>query len=249
MTGKNRIYLNKISKKFRRKTKGDGALGHILSVLSFKNKNEFWALRDIDFNPEPQKITGIIGRNGSGKSTLLRIIAGIYQPTNGQVKIDGELAYLTGFGQGLMPKLTMKENIYLIGALLGLNNKEIRQRLEEIVEFSELNDYLNSKVFQFSSGMVSRLSFSTTIHCIKHKNPDILLIDEALEGGADLSFKNKALKKMEELIVGGSTVILVSHSPKTIEQYCHQVLWLEQGKNFKTGSAGIIIPEYIKTNQ
>ncbi len=249
---KPQITLQKAGKKFNLNlARKESALFRCLNFFSSKdrNKDEFWALRNITLNPRKGSIVGLIGKNGSGKSTLLKMIAGIYQPDEGMIKTEGEIVYLTGFGQGIMPKLTMKENIYLIGTLLGLNKKEIDEKYEEIVEFSELKNYENSKIYQFSSGMVSRLSFSTTILCLKRKNPEILLIDEALDAGADLSFKNKALEKIEELIKGGATVIMASHDLATIEKYCDMVLWLEKGEVVKKSLPAEVIPEYIKESQ
>ncbi|MFA5022563.1 MAG: ABC transporter ATP-binding protein [Patescibacteria group bacterium] len=250
----NHINLKGVGKKFNLSpTKKEGILFKCLNLFSAantaaKDSNGFWALKDINLVPQDGKIIGIIGCNGSGKSTLLRIMAGIYQLDEGKISIGGEVVYITSFGQGLMPKLTMKENIYLVGSLLNLNQKEIKQRFDEIVEFSELKDYVNTKVYKFSSGMISRLSFSATIYCVKHKNPEIILIDEALEAGADLNFKNKAIKKVEELIKGGATVILVSHELELINRFCDWVLWLDKGRIFKEGLPQEIISEYIKTN-
>lgn len=249
MIANRQIHLEGVGKKFNLNlAKKEGALFRFLSFTADQQPNDFWALRNINFSPKEEQITGIIGSNGSGKSTLLRTIAGIYQPDEGNIVIGGEVVYLSGFGQGLMPKLTMKENIYLTGTFLGLGQKEISQKFDEIVEFSGLKDYINTKVYQFSTGMVSRLSFSATIFCVKHKNPEIILIDEALDTGADLNFREKAIKKMEELINSGSSVVLVSHDLGTINQYCAWVLWMENGQVVKSGLPQQIISEYIKAN-
>jgi len=246
-----RINLQGVGKKFNLNfKKREGILARLLSVFSLsKNANDFWVFRVIDFTPADGQIVGIIGRNGSGKSTLLRVLAGIYQADEGTVKLKGQVAYLTGFGQGLMPKLTMRENIYLVGSLLGLSQKEIKQRFVEIVEFSELGEYIETPVYKFSSGMISRLSFSTTIFCLKHRNPDILLIDEALEAGTDLNFRNKALNKMEEILLTGANVVLVSHDLAMIEKYCHDVIWLDKGKIVKQGQASEVVSAYVKVNK
>lgn len=245
------IILENIGKKFQiGSTARDSVLNRCLSFLSGKEKKiEFSVLDTINLKAEKGTITGIIGRNGSGKSTLLRIIADIYQPDEGKIEIKGKMIYLTGFGQGLMPKLTMKENIYLIGSLLGLKKKEVDEKIDDIMNFSELNQYINTKVYQFSSGMLGRLSFSTTIFCVKHKNPDIILIDEALDAGADINFQNKAIAKVEEMIGSGATVILVSHNLDIINKYCQKVIWLDKGKIVKEGLAEEIIGEYISTNK
>ncbi|MDX9893651.1 MAG: ABC transporter ATP-binding protein, partial [Patescibacteria group bacterium] len=230
--------------------KREGLLFQLLTFFAnWQNKKIFWALKNINLNLPAGTVLGIIGKNGSGKSTLLRIIAGIYQADEGAIQTNGEVVYLSGFSHGLMPKLTMKENIYLIGALLGLSPKQIKEKFTEIVNFSGLNDYTNAKVYQFSSGMIARLSFSATIFYAGHKNPEIILIDEALEAGADLEFQTKSLKKLEEFIQGGATVIIASHQLDLLERYCHQVIWLDKGRIIKNGPPQEIIAEYIKLNQ
>jgi lipopolysaccharide transport system ATP-binding protein len=227
----------------------DSALSRCLNFISGREqKKKITVLQNINLKIPNSKVIGLIGKNGSGKSTLLRIIADIYQPTSGKVSTQGHLVYLTGFNFGLMPKLTMKENIYLIGSLQGLKKKEISERIDEIISFSNLEKYVNTKVYQFSSGMVSRLTFSATIFCIKYKYPDILLIDEALDAGADINFRNRAIEKMEEIINGGATVLLISHNLETIEKYCKETIWLNNGGVFKEGITSEIIKEYIKEN-
>jgi ABC-type polysaccharide/polyol phosphate transport system ATPase subunit len=242
------IKLENISKTFNRDyKKRENILFRILSFLSGKkNKNKFLVLDNVSLQAKSGENVGIIGKNGSGKSTLLRIIAGIYQANNGKIKTKGKVIYLTGFGQGLKPKLTMRENIFLIGSIRGLSQKEIKQKLNEITEFAGLEDYIDTKVYQFSSGMLTRLSFSITIHCIAHQDPDILLIDEAIGAGADITFQNKAANKMEELIKGGATVILVSHNLGQIKKYCDRVIILENGRIKNIGNPKKIIQIYKK---
>lgn len=207
-----KITIDNITKRFQRDyKKNEGILARLLSFLNKKDKMEFNALKDISFKVNEGEIFGIIGKNGSGKSTLLRVIAGIYKPDNGSVKTKGEIIYLAGFDHGLQRKLTMRENIYLLGILRGLSKKEINEKFDEIVDFSGLREYLDAKVYQFSAGMINRLSFSITFFCITHKNPDIVLIDEIFGVGADIDFREKSLKKMEELIKKGSSIILASH--------------------------------------
>ena len=214
----------------------------------FKISNKLEVLKDISFDAESGENIGIIGNNGSGKSTLLRLIAGIYRPDSGEINSNGKLVYLSGFGQGLQPLLTMRENIYLMGAMMGLSQKEINKRFDSIVEFAGLKDFVNTRVYQFSSGMSARLNFSVTIFCISQRNPDILLLDEVLNGAGDIDFQHKATTKMEEFIHGGSTVILVSHELGTIEKYCDRVIWLDHGSIVKIGKPKEIIEEYISSN-
>lgn len=238
------VEVENLSKYFYRGQKSENAL---FSALHFnQKKDKFPVLENINFKLQKGENLGIIGRNGSGKSTLLRVIAGIYQPDDGNVAVKGNAVYLAGFGKGLKDKLTMRENIFLMGSLMDLSRKDIGDKLEEIVEFSGLKEYLDSPVYQFSSGMVSRLNFSIGIHCIFHKNPDILLIDEAIGSGADIDFQEKSLAKMEELLNSGTSVIFVSHSLDQIEKYCNRVLWLDKGRILTEGKPKEIIIEYEK---
>jgi ABC-type polysaccharide/polyol phosphate transport system ATPase subunit len=226
-----RVIVDSVSKKFDIGfRKDDGALSKAVSLISHrKTKKEIQVLNSISFEVSAGENIGIIGRNGSGKSTLLRIIAGIYQADSGSVKTTGKMVYLNGLAQGLKDKLTMRENIFLVGSIMGLSQADIKRRFKEIVDFSELEQFLDTKIYQFSSGMVTRLSFSITIHCLKHHNPDILLLDEVFGSGGDIDFQNKAVAKMEELIKGGATVLLVSHSLDIINKYCDKVIWLDKG--------------------
>lgn len=226
--------------------KGDPVLAKILNFFTVKReKQERLVLKNISFSVSTGEVLGIIGRNGAGKSTLLKIIAGIYQPAQGKVKLNGELVYLTSLGLGLMPKLTMKENIFLSGAIMGLDQKEIRQRFSQIVEFSGLSEFVDAKIYQFSTGMTARLAFSATFFCIKHKNPDILLIDEVFGAGADADFEEKAAEKMEEMIRGGAAVIMASHNLELIKRYCNKAMWLDNGAVIKMGAPDKVVEEYI----
>ena len=244
-----RVIVEGVSKKFTRKfKKNKKALAKFVSFFSPAGKKiDFNVLDNISFKVSSGENLGIIGRNGAGKSTLLRILAGIYLPDRGLVKTNGRLIYVTGFGQGLKSKLTMRENIYLVGSVMGLSKRDMDSKLDEIVDFSGLGDYLDTQVYQFSSGMLSRLSFSISIHCLKHQNPDILLFDEVLGGGGDITFHEKSMEKMDELIKGGATVIMVSHGLSSIKKYCDRAILLDDGKIVKEGSAKEVVDFYIKT--
>lgn len=244
-----RIEAKNVSKKFNIDyRKDEGVLAKLLEVLSGrKERRERIALKDVSFSARSGEVVGIIGKNGAGKSTLLKIIAGIYQASEGYVKTNGTFVYLTSLGLGLERKLTMRENIYLAGSIMGLEQKEIKQKFNQIVDFSGLSDFVDFKVYQFSTGMVSRLNFSITFFCIKHKNPEILLIDEVFGSGGDADFEEKASKKMEELIKGGATVVIASHDLQIIEKYCNKVLWLENGKALSYGESVETIKKYIKS--
>jgi len=241
-----RIKVENISKSFDLNfKKNEGALFRLVSLVRGTKVNKINVLKDISFKAVAGEVIGVIGLNGSGKSTLLRIVAGVYTKDSGSVETTGKMIYLSGFGPALKPKLTMRENILLIGSVMGLSQKDIRNKVAEIVSFAGLNDFLNMKVYQFSSGMVARLNFSIGIHCLKHHNPDILLLDEVFGSGADKNFEEKAIKKMEELISRGATVILVSHDLDIIGRYCQKVILLEKGRIIKIGKPEEVILKYL----
>ncbi len=241
-----RISVNQIAKQFNIGFKHkDGALSSIVSAISGKeSRKALSVLEDISFTATAGENIGLIGCNGSGKSTLLRLIAGIYQVDSGTIETYGELAYLNGFGFGLRWKMTMRENIYLAGLLMGLSRKEIGHRFSDIVKFAELENFIDTKIYQFSSGMLSRLSFSITFHCLEQKTPDIVLLDEVFGAGGDLAFQNKALAQMEKFIQGGATVILVSHNLDLIEKYCDRAILLDKGRILTEGQTAAVVKRY-----
>lgn len=227
--------------------KSEGALARLVSFISGKEiRRELEVFNGISFDAHPGQIMGVIGKNGSGKSTLLRIIAGIYEPDGGRVATSGRVDYFSGFSSGLSPKMTMEENIYLMGSMLGLESKEVKKKFNEIVEFSGLKDFLYTKVYQFSSGMVTRLAFSATIYCLSHSKPDILLLDEVFGAGGDIDFEDKAIQKMAEFIKCGATVILASHNLNTIKEYCDRVIYIGNGKIIEEGEPIAVIESYKK---
>lgn len=241
-----RIIVKNVSKKFRIGfKKHQSFLARFVSFISGKEpKKDFWALKNISFTAKAGEILGLIGSNGSGKSTLLRIIAGIYQQDKGTIKINGKIAALISLDTGLKPRLTMKENIYLGCSLFGLTPKETKKNFPKIVAFSELNDFLETKLYQFSSGMVARLSFAIAIYSVACQNPNILLLDEVFVGGDEL-FKAKATKKLEELASLGTTILLVSHQFLIVRKYCHRTIWLNQGKIAAAGETEKVVREYL----
>jgi len=242
-----RIKANRVSKKFNIRIKRKGILGRLLFLLSDEKEEnmEIEVLKEISISVNSGEILGLIGRNGSGKSTLLRVLAGIYQADSGEIKMNGEPVYLAGLNNGLEDKLTMRENIFLVSSLLGLGQKDIKQKFDEIVAFSELKDYLDVKLSKFSSGMISRLAFSISVFCVSHKNPDILLLDEVFSSGGDKRFQEKSLKKMEELIKGGAAVILVSHDLDLIQKYCNRCILIEKGIMKKEGLPKEVTKYYL----
>lgn len=205
-----------------------------------KKKEEFWALRDVNFQVKKGEVIGFIGSNGAGKSTLLKIVAGVMKPTKGRVDSYGNICPMIELGAGFDPQLTARENIYLNGAVMGYTKELIDSKFNEIVEFSELKDFLDVPVQNFSSGMVARLAFSIATIV----EPEILIVDEILSVG-DIAFQAKSERKMLSMINGGTTVLFVSHSIEQIKKMCDRVVWLDHGKTIKMGGKEIC-DEYKK---
>ncbi len=238
------IKVNNVSMKFNLGIEKNFSLKQFFIDLfksKKKEKNEFWALSDINFEVKKGQVIGFIGNNGAGKSTLLKIIAGVMKPTKGNVEIYGNICPMIELGAGFDMDLTARENIYLNGAVLGYSKNFIKEKFDEIVDFSELKDFLDVPVRNFSSGMVARLAFSIATVV----DPEILIVDEILSVG-DLAFQQKSEKKMKELINGGTTVLFVSHSINQIKELCDKVVWLQKGKIFKMGNSEEICTEYEK---
>lgn len=242
----NIIEVNSISKKFNIGYKDDkSVLSRLVNFLSGReNKKNFSAISNVSFEITKGEVMGLIGRNGSGKSTLLRLIAGIYVPDFGAVNSVGEIMYINGLNHGIRPRLTMKENIFLLGSIMSLHKTDVQKQFQGIIDFSGLGDFVNTKVYQFSSGMVTRLNFSIFIHFMSIKNPKIILIDEILGVGGDIDFNRKAELKIAEFIKSGITVILASHNLQDIKKYCKRVIWLEDGSIRADGDIDNILLEY-----
>lgn len=206
-----------------------------------KINQKFWALKDINFEVNKGEVIGFIGGNGAGKSTLLKIISGVMKPTKGNVTVNGVISPMIELGAGFDPELTARENIYLNGAILGYSKIFIDSKFDEIVEFSELIDFLDVPVKNFSSGMTAKLAFSISTVV----EPEILIVDEILSVG-DIRFQEKSKNRMVELIKGGTTVLYVSHSLHTIKELCDKVIWLDQGKIIMSGSKNEVCDAYYK---
>jgi lipopolysaccharide transport system ATP-binding protein len=204
-----------------------GGIKHFLfnlpSALRSIRSNRYRVLKDISFTVEKGEALGIIGRNGAGKSTLLGMIAGVLKPTEGTVEVKDRVSPLLELGAGFHPELTGRENVELNGVLLGLSRREVLNRLDRIVEFSELGHHIDQPLRTYSSGMTARLGFSV----VAHLDPRILLIDEILTVG-DIAFRQKCSDKMLEFRESGATMILVSHSSEEISRICDRVMWIEQ---------------------
>ncbi len=204
----------------------------------------FWALKDVSFSMDEGDVLGIIGKNGAGKSTLLKILSRVTAPTKGTVKVKGRIASLLEVGTGFHPELTGRENIYLNGAILGMTRKEVDRKFDEIVSFSEIDDFIDTPVKRYSSGMYVRLAFAVAAHL----EPEILIIDEVLAVG-DASFQKKCLGKMGEVSKQGRTVLFVSHNLTAIRNLCPKTLLLSSGKAVKLGDTSSIINKYLIDNQ
>lgn len=203
---------------------------------------EFLGLQDVSLKIKKGEAWAIIGTNGSGKSTLLKVISKILKPYKGTVKVNGSIASLIELGAGIDPKLTARENIYLNGCLLGYSKKFIQEKFDEIVEFSELEDFLDSPVKNFSSGMKSRLGFSVATMV----KPDILIVDEVLSVG-DVLFRKKCMNKMNEMLASGTTLLFVSHNMTTVQSMCNKAIWLDKGKVVMQGDIEDVCTEYANT--
>ena len=218
-------------------------LRHPLSTnTENKELEEFWALKDLNFEIQPGDRVGIIGRNGAGKSTLLKILSRITEPTTGRIEIDGRVASLLEVGTGFHPELTGRENIYLNGAILGMSRAEIRQKFDEIVEFSEIEQFLDTPVKRYSSGMYVRLAFAVAAHL----DSEILIVDEVLAVG-DAAFQKKCLGKMEDISNRGRTLLFVSHNMGAISDLCTRGVLIEGGRVAMDGDARGIIKKYLSS--
>ena len=203
--------------------------------------NEFWALKDVSFNVERGDALGLIGLNGSGKSTMLKTIAGVLKPTEGRVTVQGRVAPLIELGAGFDFELTARENVFLNGALLGYSRSVMEENYQDIVEFSELREFMDVPVKNFSSGMISRLAFAIATIGI----PDILIVDEVLSVG-DFRFQQKCEERIHNMKKMGTTILFVSHSISQVKSICNKIIWLDHGHMKAFGDTETICEEYSK---
>jgi lipopolysaccharide transport system ATP-binding protein len=246
------IKVENIGKKYvlsRQQQSSDSAIGALANSVknmasrTKKIKEDFWALKDISFEINQGDRVGIIGRNGAGKSTLLKILSRIVKPTTGRIEYYGRMASLLEVGTGFHGDLTGRENIYLNGSILGMSRKEIDLKFDEIVAFSEVEQFLDTPVKRYSSGMYVRLAFAVAAHL----EPEILIVDEVLAVG-DSIFQKKCIDRMGEIAKNGKTIIFVSHSFGNIKALCDKAILLETGKLSSMGDVDSVFKDYLKTS-
>ena len=218
-------------------------LFHFPTAIKEMRKSRFTALKNINFEVSSGETIGIIGKNGAGKSTILGLLAGVLKPSFGQVQVHGRLAPLLQLGAGFHQELSGRENILLNGILLGMLKKEVEDNIDSIIEFSELEKFIDQPIRTYSSGMLARLGFSVAIHC----EPDILLLDEVLSVG-DQGFQKKCIEKMMGFKRNGKTIVFVSHNSDEILKVCDRVIWIDQGIVYRDGQSDEVINEYIKND-
>ncbi len=240
------IKVDNVSIKFNLGVEKDNSLKMAFIRLFDKKrrvkKTEFWALKDVSFEVNAGDVVGIIGSNGAGKSTLLKVVSGVMKPTKGHVEVGGVISPMIELGAGFDGELTARENIYLNGAILGYSKEFLDSKFDEIVEFSELKDFLDVPVKNFSSGMTAKLAFSISTIV----SPEILIVDEILSVG-DIKFQEKSKNKMMSMIKGGTTVLYVSHSLDSIRELCNKVVWLDHGKIVMQGDTEEVCNAYYNT--
>jgi lipopolysaccharide transport system ATP-binding protein len=221
-----------------------GGLQRVYQAVSKRRAREdadFWALRNVGFEVWPGEAVGIIGRNGAGKSTLLKVLSRIVDPTDGRVEIRGRVGSLLEVGTGFHPELSGRENIYLNGSLLGMSRREIARKFDVIVAFSEVEQFLDTPVKRYSSGMFVRLAFAVAAHL----DPEVLIVDEVLAVG-DASFQRRCMDRMSDLVRSGRTILFVSHNMQLIPQLCRRAVLLERGRVARVGEAAQVTREYLE---
>src|SRR6202167_4484980 len=232
------IRLDRVSKQYRLRTSGNSPK-RWYSAPFRRRSAPMWALSDVSFQVEQGEALGIVGHNGAGKTTILRILSSITSPTSGEITVRGRLAALIEVGSGFHPELTGRENIDLHGAILGMRSSEIRRKLDSIIEFAGVDQYIDVPVKRYSSGMYVRLGFSIAAHL----DPDILLLDEVLAVG-DAAFQAKCLQRIAELRKAGRTIVFISHDLAAVYRLCDRALLLSHGSILADGPAGQVIDQY-----
>ena len=250
MAGDSQITLamRSVSKRFKKGELHD-SLRDLIPALTRRllgrapkeDRREFWALKDVSFEIPRGQAVGIVGDNGAGKSTILKILSGIMKPTSGEMAVHGRLSALIEVGAGFHPDLTGRENVYLNGAILGMNRAEVRRKFDEIVEFSGLAEFIDTPVKRYSSGMFARLGFAVAAHV----DPDVLIVDEVLSVG-DYLFQRKCMERMAVVLKGGATVIFVSHNLRAVTDLCSRALLLSHGHLLADGPSTEVLQKYMQ---
>lgn len=207
-----------------------------------KKSSEFWALKGVSFDVRKNEVVGLIGRNGAGKSTLVKVLSQIIRPDRGLAVTNGSIQTLFGLGAGFNQKLSGRENVYLNGCLLGLSRKQIDEKIDEIIEFSGISEFIDSPIRCYSSGMRVRLGFAIAVHV----ESEILLLDEVLGGAGDAAYRKKSEAKMKEFLNKGRTMVLVSHNMTAVRDLCTKVVWLEKGQVVEVGNTEEVIERYLE---
>ena len=234
------IKVSHLTKVYKLYDKPIDRLKESLHLLKKQYHKEFYALNDVSFEIKKGETVGIIGKNGAGKSTLLKIITGVLTPSSGHVHVNGRIASLLELGAGFNPEYTGIENIYLQGTLMGYSHTEMESKIEDILVFADIGDFVDQPVKMYSSGMFARLAFAVAINV----EPDILIVDEALSVG-DARFQSKCIRKMEEIAKKGVTIVFVSHDMASIKKFCKYTVWIDGGKVIKKGSPDKILEDYM----
>ncbi len=212
--------------------------------LADDDQREFWALRDVSFEVKPGEAFGIIGHNGAGKSTILKILSRIMKPTKGNMVVNGRLSALLEVSAGFHQDLTGRENIFLNGTILGMNRREIESKLDQIISFSELEEFIDTPAKRYSSGMYARLGFSVAAHV----DPQVLIVDEVLSVG-DHMFQQRCMERMSSILKGGTTVLFVSHNLKAVTELCTRAMLLKKGEVAFVGNTDSVVRHYLKDGQ
>lgn len=233
------IRVRYLSKKYAIYDRPRDKLIEILRLARAPRHREFWALEDVSFDVEAGQTVGIIGQNGSGKSTLLQVLAGIVRQTRGDCYVDGKVSALLELGSGFNPEFTGRENVFMSGAVMGLDARAMAQRFDAIARFAEIGDFIEQPVKTYSSGMFMRLAFAVAVHV----DPDILLVDEALAVG-DLIFQHRCMHRMNRLRASGKTILLVTHDLGAVTKFCDRALLLDRGRLLEDGPPDMVVQRY-----
>ncbi len=236
----NAVEFRGVSKSYSIYDSPGDRLKELVLFNRFQFHRDFWALREVDFEVRRGETFCIVGENGCGKSTLLQLVAGILQPTEGTVKVNGRVSALLELGAGFNPEFSGRDNVYLNGSILGLSRRELDRRYKDIEDFAEIGDFINQPVKTYSSGMVVRLAFSVAIHV----DPEILLVDEALAVG-DMYFRQRCMRKVHELRTRGITILFVSHAAGDVKAVGDRAMWLGRGRVLDIGEPDVVVSKYL----